>query len=34
MDYTKYREKMISIDQKVIEKAKNIQLLILDVKKF
>ena len=31
MDYTKYREKMISIDQKVIEKAKNIQLLILDV---
>ena len=31
MNYTKYREQMNSIDQKIIEKAKNIQLLILDV---
>ena len=31
MNYIEYREQMNSIDQKIIEKAKNIQLLILDV---
>ena len=31
MDYTKYREQMNSIDKDVIEKAKKVELLILDV---